>query len=434
MSRRRRRTAFATSLVMTAGLVLPACSSQDRDGWDGQGPVPITLWTHSAGNEGEMEVISQMISDYNASQNDYEVIRQDFPQDAYNTSVQGAAASNDLPCILDVDAPIMPNWAWNGWLVPSGLTDADVADFLPSAVGRYQDQIYSVGYWEATTAMFSRRSVLEGLDIRIPTVAQPWTAQEFADAERRLKESGTFQHAVDWGPSDQSEWYTYAYSPLLQSFGGDLIDRKTNESADGVLNGPRSLAFTQWFQQQFTQGYAPSSNAQDRTEFENGRVAVQYSGVWGYLRNAEAFGDDLVVLPPPDFGHGPKVGVGSWQYGLTRTCTDRQKAGALAYLKFSMNDTYIARFSDVTSLIPATTTAAAQTTAGLYRPGQPLAFMPEMVKSFGLVRPPTPAYPVISQVFQQQFQDVVAGKAPAEALDQAVREIDADIDAARYNR
>lgn len=431
---RRRGTAVLASLLMAVGLTVSACSSQDRDGWDGTGPVPITLWTHSAGNEGEMQVISQIISDYNASQDQYEVVRQDFPQDAYNTSVQGAAASNDLPCILDVDGPIMPNWAWNGWLVPSGLTEQDVADFLPSTVGRYENQIYTVGYWDATTLLFSRRSLLENLGIRIPTVEQPWTGQEFEDAERRIQASGQFDYPVDWGPSDQSEWYTYAYSPLLQSFGGDLIDRNSFETAQGVLNSPQSLEFAQWFQRQFTQGYAPSSNAQDRTEFETGRVAIQYSGVWGYLRNHEAFGDDLVMLPPPDFGHGPKVGVGSWQYGLTRACTDRQKEGALAYLRFSLDDRYIAQFADVTSLIPATTTAAAQTTSGLYGPGQPLAFLPAMAEQFGLLRPPTPAYPVISQVFQQQFQDIVAGKAPAEALDQAVREIDADINAARYNR
>ncbi len=263
---------------------------------------------------------------------------------------------------------------------------------------------------------------------------RPRTAQEFAEAEQRIKASGDFEWAVDWGPSDQSEWYTYAYSPLLQSFGGDLINRENYETADGVLNSPKSLAFAEWFQKQFTEGFAPRSNAQDRTEFENGRVAMQYSGNWSYLKNYQAFGDDLVILPPPDFGAGPKVGVGSWQYGLTRACTARQKEGALAYLRFSMQDRYIAEFSDVTSLIPATTTAAAQTTAGYYGPGQPLAFLTEMSRRFGLVRPPTPAYPVVSQVFQQQFQDLVAGKAPEQVLEQSVREIDADINAARYNR
>lgn len=36
-----------------------------------------------------MKVISRMITEFNASQSDYKVVRQDFPQDAYNTSVQG---------------------------------------------------------------------------------------------------------------------------------------------------------------------------------------------------------------------------------------------------------------------------------------------------------------------------------------------------------
>ena len=99
-----------------------------------------------------------------------------------------------------------------------------------------------------------------------------------------------------------------------------------------------------------------------------------------------------------------------------------------------MQDRYIAAFSDVTSLIPASSTAAAQTTSGYYGPGEPLAFLTPMSEQFGLVRPVTPAYPVISQVFQQQFQDLVAGEAPQQVLDQSVREIDADINAARYNR
>lgn len=189
----RRGLALVACLAVMAPLVLAGCSSQDRDGWDGTGPVPISLWSHSAGNEGEMKVISRMITEFNASQSDYEVVRQDFPQDAYNTSVQGAAASNDLPCILDVDGPIMPRWAWNGWLVPPGLTEKDVANFLPSTVGRYDGQIYTVGYWDATTALFSRRSVLER---STASVFPAWIArgrrrssQRRSSASRRLATS-----------------------------------------------------------------------------------------------------------------------------------------------------------------------------------------------------------------------------------------------------
>lgn len=428
----KRLTALSV-LALAAPLVLAGCSEQGGNASSsGDGPTEISMWTHSAGNEAEIEVISTIISDYNSSQDQYEVVRQDFPQAAYNDSVQGAAASNDLPCILDVDGPVMPNWAWNGWLVPSGLTDEDVADFLPSTVGRYKDEIYSVGYWDATTLMFSRQSILDKYDIRLATVEEPWTAEEFAEIERKIKDSGDFDYVIDWGPGWSDEWWPYAYAPLLQSFGGGLINRDTYESADGVLNGPEAVEFATWFQDQFEEGYAPSSNDQDRTEFKTGKVALQYNGNWAFSENTEAY-DDLVIMPAPDFGNGSKAGVGSWQYGVTNSCDDAQKEGALDYLKFSLDDKYVAQFSDATSLIPATTSAAALTEKGWYGEGGPAEVAVQIVQANGMVRPVTPAYPVISRIVDKQLHDIVDGKDPKEALDQMVTEIDADIQSAGYN-
>ncbi|MCB0885208.1 MAG: extracellular solute-binding protein [Propionibacteriaceae bacterium] len=423
-------------LAVVGPLALAGCSQQAKspEGGGGEGgKTQMTMWTHSAGNEGEMKVIAQMIEDFNGSQENYEVVRQDFPQAAYNDSVQGAAASGDLPCILDVDGPIMPNWAWNGWLVPSGLTDADVENFLPSTVGRYDGQIYSVGYWDATTLIFTRSSILEKVGARVPTVEQPWTAEEFADIQKKLKDTGDYEYVIDWGPGWADEWWPYAYAPLMQSFGGDLIDRNTFESADGVLNGAESVKFAEWFQAQFADGYAPKSNAQDRTEFKEGKVALQYNGVWALSENSEVY-DDLLMIPAPDFGAGSKAGVGSWQYSLTNSCSDAQKTGALEYLKFTMDDKYIAQFSDVTSLIPATTTAWEQTEKGFFGPDKPAQIAATITEANGLVRPPTPAYPVISRIFDKALRDIVNGSDPKGTLDQAVSEVDTDIKSAGYNK
>ena len=430
MSRKQLLVILAATAMVP--LALSGCS-QGGGSTTADGKTVIPLWTHSAGNEAEMTVITQIIDDFNGSQDEYQVESQEFPQEAYNDSVQGAAASNDLPCILDVDGPIMPNWAWNGWMVPTGLTDDDVAEFLPSTVGRYDDEIYSVGYWDATTLGFTLKSVLDKYGIRVPTVDQPWTADEFVAAEEAIKSGGEFEYVVDYGPGWTGEWWSYAFSPLLQSFGGDLIDRDGYESADGVLNGAEALEFATWFQDQFTEGYAPTSNNPDRTEFLDGTVAIQYNGNWGYTNNVDKYGDDLVIIPPPDFGNGAVTGAGSWQYGLTKECSDTQKAGALDYLKFSMDDKYIAAFSDATSLIPATTTAAALTTKGYYGAGEPLEAVIQIAQDYALVRPVTPAYPVISQVFEKNLQDIVNGKDPQQGLDQMVKEIDADIASAGYN-
>src|SRR5688500_10411595 len=189
MSRKQVLAILAASAILP--LALSGCSQGGGD-TTADGKTVIPLWTHSAGNEDEMTVITQIVDDFNGSQDEYEVQSQEFPQEAYNDSVQGAAASNDLPCILDVDGPIMPNWAWNGWMVPTGLTDADVAEFLPSTVGRYNDDIYSVGYWDATTLGFTLKSVLDQYGIRVPTVDEPWTADEYAAAEEAIKSGGEF--------------------------------------------------------------------------------------------------------------------------------------------------------------------------------------------------------------------------------------------------
>ena len=47
-----------------------------------------------------------IIADFNASQSDWKVVLEQFPQAAYNDSVTAAALAGNLPDILDVDGPI----------------------------------------------------------------------------------------------------------------------------------------------------------------------------------------------------------------------------------------------------------------------------------------------------------------------------------------
>src|SRR5699024_3946454 len=172
----------------------------------------------------------------------------------------------DLPCLLDMDGPIVPNWAWAGYIQPLGISSEITDSLLPTAVGMWDDEVYSAGYWDAALAIFARQSVLEANDIRIPTVDEPWTAEEFDAALRTLQGAG-YETAIDIGAEDVGEWWPYAYSPFLQSFGGDLIDRDTYLSADGVLNGPEAVAFGEWFQGLFADGLAGIDGTVGNEEF-----------------------------------------------------------------------------------------------------------------------------------------------------------------------
>lgn len=401
----------------------PAAEASTSDG-----PVTLTMWYHGAGNDVEREILTQIINDFNASQDQWVIERQDFPQASYNESIVAGALAGTLPDIIDVDGPVMPNWAWAGYMAPLELPDGALDNFLPGAIGQWDGKVYSVGLWDAAIAIFARKSVLEANGIRIPTLDEPWTFDEFDAALETLKATGEFEYPLDLGMAWTGEWYPYAFSPFLQSFGGDIIDRSSYTTAEGALNGPEAIAFGEWWQSLFTRELAPgtSQDGADRDSgFIDGKYALQWNGNWAALAALEKYGDDLLFLPAPDFGNGPKIGAASWQFGVS--ATSEHKDGANAFIAFAIQDKYLAAFSDGIGLIPATPAAAAMTKN--YAEGGPMAVFFELSNSQGLIRPPTPAYLSAALTFEKALADIANGADVATALDAAVDEIDADIEA-----
>jgi maltose-binding protein MalE len=299
-------------MVLAAVVVLAGCGGRAPSGGGGGGSEggELTLWTHNAGNKEELAVVNQIVSDYNASQTQNQVKVQAFPQAAYNDAVTAAATAKKLPCILDVDAPIVPNWAWAGYLTKLDLPQELVAKQLPSTLGKWKDQLYSIGLYDAALGLFARKSALDAAGVRVATLDQPWNAQEFTQALDKIKASGKFSYVLDLGTGDATpEWWTYGYSPFLQSFGGDLIDRNSYTTASGVLNGDKAIAWANWLQGLVKNKYTPAKSGTDAfADFVNGKSAMVWSGIWNAGNLAKV--KDGVVMPPPDLGAGPKIGGG----------------------------------------------------------------------------------------------------------------------------
>ena len=386
----------------------------------------LSLWYHGAGQPIERDILVGIINDFNASQSDWAVKLEQFPQGAYNDTIVAAAIAGNLPDIIDVDGPVMPNWAWAGYLAPLELSEGRLDGFLPGAIGKWQDKVYSVGLWDAAVAMFARKSVLEENGIRIPTLDQPWTKDEFDAALATIKTSGKFEYPLELGMNDRGEWYPYAFSPFLESFGGDIVDRTSYTTAEGALNGDAALAFGEWWQSLFTNNYALGTSetpADQQTGFLDGRFALQWNGVWNALPALEKFGDDMLFLPAPDFGTDPKIGAASWQFGVS--ATSPHKDGASAFIEFAIQDKYLAAFSNGIGLIPATASAAALTEN--YKPGGPLAVFYDLSAKQGVLRPVTPGYVVAALEFQKLIADIANGADVADTLDAAVDAINADV-------
>jgi multiple sugar transport system substrate-binding protein len=140
--RRPRPLAWASVVALVAVVVLAGCGGRAPSGGGGGGSEggTLTLWTHNAGNPQQLGVVKQIVSDYNASQTKNQVKIQAFPQATYNDAVTAAATARKLPCVLDVDAPIVPNWAWAGYLAKLDLPQDLVGKQLPSTLGKWKDR------------------------------------------------------------------------------------------------------------------------------------------------------------------------------------------------------------------------------------------------------------------------------------------------------
>jgi multiple sugar transport system substrate-binding protein len=390
----------------------------------------VTLWL-TAGLGRVLQAMEINIHDFQASQATYAVDLTLVPEGTYVHAIEAAGSTGDLPCLMLIDGPTVAHFAWLGFLQPLDrfLTKDLRDDFLPSvlAQGTYDKRLYALGMYDSGLGIFGNRKYLKAAHVRVPTVDQPWSVSEFEAALEKLSALPGVVHALDLKINyGRGEFYTFAFSPILQSSGGDLIDRRRHRSK-GVLDGPQSVAAMTRFQSWFRKGWA-DPHPTDDNEFITGKAALSWVGHWSYIRYADALGSDLVLLPLPDFGHGPKTGGGSWMFAISSSCRD--PAGAWALLRYTIRRDRILRLTAMHPGMPARKSALAR--SALHQPGGALSLYVQQAKrGWPVLRPVTPAYATITIAFAEAVDNIVKGGDVRDALAKAAVKIDEDIDAHR---
>jgi len=385
------------------------------------------VWAH-AGQAAERVTLQQQAERFQRQRPDIRVELTFIPERAYNPQVQAAALAGDLPDVLELDGPYLYNYVWQGQLQPlEALLPADLQNgLLPSvrAQGSYRGHLYAVASFDSGLGLYGRRSLLRQAGLDQPP-EHPRAALGVARFEQLLQ--ALAMHDADGAVLDlklnyPDEWFSYAFSPWLQSAGGDLIEREHYRSAQGVLNGAAAVAVMQRLQHWLQSGRVDPNI--DDAAFTGGRVALSLAGHWEYRRYAAAWGDDLVLMPLPDFGQGARTGQGSWVWSIT--AESRRPRAAADFLAFLLQSDEVLAMTEANAAVPATLSAIGR--SPLYRPGAALhLFALQLGEGHALPRPQTPAYPVISSAFRRAFADIRHGADVQAALDHAVRLIERDI-------
>jgi multiple sugar transport system substrate-binding protein len=404
-------------------LYLAGCADSSNDNG---GRTLVSVWAHS-GQAAEREVLQSQITRFNSQQQAIQARLTLLPEGTYNGQVQASALADDMPCVLEFDGPYVYNYLWQGKLIPLDdfITPALRRELLPSvlAQGNYRGRQYTVATFDSGLGLYARRSMLTEIGARIPQGPDSaWSVTEFNAILQRLREFDADGKVLDLKLNYSGEWFSYGFSPVLQSAGGDLIDRTDYQSADGLLNGTAAVDAMSQLQSWIVGGYVDPDL--DDAAFTQGRVALSWVGHWEYPRYSKAFGKDLLVLPLPDFGQATRTGQGSWNWGITSSC--KWPGEAWRFLEFLLLPDEVEAMARANGAVPASRIAIQR--SPLYKAGGPLhLYARQLADGYSVPRPQTPAYPIISSAFEQAFRDIQNGGDVQSALNRAVAVIDRDI-------
>ncbi|WP_322768008.1 sugar ABC transporter substrate-binding protein [Frankia sp. Cr1] len=430
-----RKRTTVSAVLAAASLALVACGGSSGTSQAAgtastcngkiDGKRTLSAWFHT-GQGDERTAFEQAVNAFNAKQSDVVVKPTFIPEGNYNEQVKAAAASGSLPDILDFDGPNLYNYAWNGNLQPldTCVSQQLRADLLPTIIkqGIYNTKLYGVGTAESGLGLYVRKSAFVKAGVRIPTsTADAWTAAEFTDALAKLRAAG-FAKPLDLQINqDQGEWYAYGFAPIIESAGADVISRANFDKAEGVINSSASVAALTVMQSWFKNEYVDANT--DDAAFTAGRAAVSWVGHWKYAGYSKKWGDDLAIVPLPNFGTGVRTGEGSWQWGITKHAEDAD--AAWAFISSLFEETYqkqVAANGAIPASKPVLNTIP-QFAAG----GPERLYVDQLDSGAALPRPATPAYPTISLAFNKVIAAVRSGGNVQTALDQAAKSIDQDI-------
>ncbi|WP_037673123.1 sugar ABC transporter substrate-binding protein [Streptomyces griseus] len=429
--RRTARTALALALPLAA---LAACGGGGQTGTSaeqGSGKGTITVWAHQ-GQASEAAALQNAVKTFNSSQDKIKVKLTLIPDTDYTKTITATDAAK-LPDVMEFDGPTMASFVYNKKLTAiddyvSTRTLANATDAI-KAEGEIDGKHYGLGMYDSGLGVYGNKKLLDAAGVKYPKgLSDAWTAEQFTEAVRKLAAKDSDGKSLDLQENSglANEWGTYGFAPIVWSAGGSLLK---DGKAEGALDTPAVAAALKTFQS--WKKYTDPNT--DGNAFAKGRVALSWVGHWMYPAYSKALGKDLVVLPLPDFGDGPKTGQGSWAWGIGANTKNGKAAGA--FLDSLLDDTNVAAMTTANGAPPGTESVLAK--SALYKQGGPLQlYADQLAKPCGdtgidkscvaVTRPVTAGYPTVTAKFSEALSAVYGGADPKSALAKAARAIDQD--------
>ncbi len=390
----------------------------------------ITIWSHQ-GQQREHAALRRIIAAFNEAHR-AEGLRAEitfFPDRDYADRVSIAAAGGTLPDVLDIDGPYVGPWAAEGLLRPldAFVSDELRADLLGSLIaqGTYRGRLYALGAFESALVVYYNRAMVEKAGLKPPQHPQDaWDFDAFVQALHKVRPYCKIPLSLHMDDASD-EWFTYAFSPLIWSAGGRLIDTQARRCA-GVLDSAGNIAVIRRWQQLFQQGLAePTSTNPD--PFSAGLAAFDWTGHWMLPKFESTAGLRFGVMPLPRTGERFVCPSGSWCWGISRDSRRPQLAWKLiAWLIDAQNG--------IRPIVQANGAVPGRRSAFAFFPEyqrMPRRLFREQLEHDAHPRPRTAVYLTLTTEFARALRDIALGADVAQRLHAAAAAVQRALDHSR---
>lgn len=403
-------------VLVMALFIVPVTHAQDA--------VTIKFWhTYNETSPENQMLAETLIPAFEAANPGIKVESVPYPYDQFRQTLLTALAGGEGPDLARLDIIWSPEFAKEGVLAPLSDVLPDFQTYADAVFpGPLSTNLYDGKYWGLpldtnTRVWLYNSSIYKQAGIAAP----PATIDDLRAECDKVKALGEDMFVFSDGGT-----YGWAALPWIWSFGGDIVspDMKT---ADGFLNGEKTIAAYEFLQEMISSGCF--SDGMTGSGFDSGagyftnKVASILDGPWMFPIAQAQYPDFKIQTALMPAGEGGSISVVGGEnivlFANTSADTARQEA-AIKFLEFTQSDEYQLKMSETGQL----TVKPALLENDYFVEHPYFGVFLEQLKT-ARARLPNPNWNSIESILTDAGQLILRGEMPAkEALDAAVAEID----------
>lgn len=277
-SRGRRSVGLSVAALSVAAVVgLAGCTAPSAD----TGKITLEFWNGLTGSD--KASVDELVADYNASQEEVEVVSTAMPWDVLKQKLLTSVASGDGPDVVSIDTADLAQFVDAGALQSvddfygSGLMDDE--NLVQAAVDATQldGEKYGIPLNFFTEMLYWNKDLFAaaGYD------HAPESWDEFAEMAKKLTidadgDGTPEQYAIALGDHDTVPMF----QPLLWNTGGGIV---SDDGKTALLDDPATLeALNFWVDQVKNEKISPigMSGPDSDALFQSGKAAMELCGPW----------------------------------------------------------------------------------------------------------------------------------------------------------